>query len=156
MTDQKHLSEHSTAIATETWLAVVRSYNQCTMTLAQRLDPLGITLLQHEILMNLLRTPGLTQQHLSERCFSAKSGVSMLVARFMKDGMIERKRAPKDHRAWNLFLTSQGLELAWQAEIRQRDVVMEMARNTSEEELEMVKRLMDQSSERLKEMRERD
>lgn len=156
MTDLKHASRDDITNATETWLAVVRSYNQCTMTLAQQLEPLGITLLQHEILMNLLRTPGLTQQQLSERCFSAKSGVSMLVARFMKDDMIERKRAPKDHRAWNLFLTDKGLNLARQAEVQQREVVMEMARSHSAEELEMVKRLMDQSSERLKAMREQD
>lgn len=155
MSDQKHATPDTIAIATETWLAVVRAYNQCTMTLAQRLEPLGLTLLQHEILMNLLRTPGLTQQQLSERCFSAKSGVSMLVARFLKDGIVARTRAPKDHRAWNLSLTAKGLTLAEQAEKQQREVVVEMAKAYSAEELVMVKALMDQSSVRLQEMRER-
>lgn len=154
MTDQKHASPDKITSATQTWLAVVRAYNQCTMTLAKQLEPLGITLLQHEVLMNLLRTPGLTQQQLSERCFSAKSGVSMLVARFMKDGMVERTRAPKDHRAWNLSLTPKGLTLATEAEVLQCEVVAEMAKAYSARELVLVKELMDQSSVRLQEMRE--
>lgn len=154
MTDLKHTPLPDMPAATETWLSVVQAYNQCTMTLAARLDPLGISLLQHEILMNLLRTPGLTQQQLSERCFSAKSGVSMLVSRFMKDGLVARTRAPKDHRAWNLSLTAEGLALARKAEVEQRAVVVAMAQTCTAEELALVKGLMDQSALRLQQMRE--
>ena len=133
---------------------MVRAYNQCTMTLAKRLEPLGISLLQHEILMNLLRTPGLTQQQLSQRCFSAKSGVSMVMTRFLEAGMVARTKAPKDHRAWNLSLTDSGMALARQAEVLQREVVLAMAEACSEDELALVKTLMDQSSTRLQQMRE--
>ena len=144
---------NSLADATDTWIAVVRAYNECTATLSQNLEPFGVTLLQHEILMNLAREPGLTQQHLSDRCFSAKSGISMIVARFVKDGLVERKRAPKDHRAWSLSLTASGDALAAKTKAVQDDVVREMAKALTPNELALVGDRMDQASALLREMR---
>lgn len=76
-------------------IAVVRTYNECTTTLAHLLAPLGVSLSQHEILMNLLRSPGLTQQQLAQGCFSAKSGISILVARHVKQDLNQRARRQK-------------------------------------------------------------
>lgn len=140
---------------TATWIAVVRTYNECTATLTHLLAPLGVSLLQHEILMNLFRSPALTQQQLAERCFSAKSGISMLVARFVKEGLIERNPAPKDQRAWSLSLTKKGQALAEQLVHVQNDVVAEMARAYSPGDLLLVKDIMDRSSVLLENLRDR-
>ena len=43
------------------WIAVVRTYNECQATLLAGLAPYEVSLLQHEIMMNLMRAPGLTQ-----------------------------------------------------------------------------------------------
>lgn len=138
---------------TATWIAVVRTYNECTATLTHLLAPMGISLLQHEILMNLFRSPGLTQQLLAERCFSAKSGISMLVARFVQEGFIERNPAPKDQRAWSLSLTEKGQALAEQLLRLQNDVVAEMAKAYSPDDLLLVKDIMDRSSVLLENLR---
>ena len=154
MTKGKPMPHVPIDVATDAWLAVVRAYNECTTTLVQRLNQLGITLLQHEILVNLLRTPGLTQRQLSERCFSAKSGVSMLIARFEKEGLVERSRSSTDHRAWNLSLTRAGQDLAHRAAAIQTDVVLQMTQAYSPEELEDIKRLMDDAAALLRDMRD--
>lgn len=140
--------------ATATWLAVVQTYNECTATLSQRLVPLGLSLLEHEVLMNLLRSPDLTQRQLSERCFSAKSGISMLISRFEADGLIRRRRSATDQRAWLLALTAQGQALANEALLVQQQIVEAMAEAFSQQELLLVKTRMEAAATRLQQLRE--
>lgn len=150
---REHTRDPSDArLATEAWLSVVQTYNQCSAALTRRLAPLGLSVLQHEMLMNLLRTPGMSQQQLAERCFSAKSGISMQVAAFEKDGVIERRVDPKDARARLLDLTPKGAELAGQALSVQTEIVGAMTNGHSREELADLKRRMDEITAILKGM----
>ncbi|GFE66654.1 MarR family winged helix-turn-helix transcriptional regulator [Litoreibacter roseus] len=144
----------SPAVATETWLAVVQTYNECTATLSKRLEPLGLSLLEHEVLMNLMRSDDLTQKQLSHRCFSAKSGISMLISRFEADGLISRRRSATDQRAWLLSLTPKGQILARQAFDIQSEVVTAMAKAFSDEELSLVKSRMEDATARLRTLRD--
>lgn len=138
--------------ATEAWLSVVRTYHTCSATITAAVAPLGINLLQHEVLVILLRTPDLTQQELAERCFSAKSGISMLIAQFEKDGIIDRRSDPADKRVRRLSLTETGTTLARNARQAQRDVVKGMASVYPEEEFPLLKERMDAASKVLIEM----
>lgn len=113
--------------ATETWLSVIRAYNHCALALTRAVAPLGLTLLQHEILMNLLHEPDLTQQDLARRCFSAKSGISQQVSALERDGLVQRRPHARDRRALSLSLTQAGTALAAQALERQNGVVAAMA-----------------------------
>ena len=79
----------------------------------------------------------------------------MLVARFVKDGLIERTPAPKDQRAWSLSLTEKGQAVAEQLVRVQNDVVAEMAKAYSPSDLLLVKDVMDRSSVLLENLRER-
>ncbi len=139
-------------LATEAWLSVVQSYNQCSAALTRRLAPLGLSILQHEMLMNLLRTPGISQQRLAERCFSAKSGISMQVAAFEKDGVIERRVDPNDARARLLDLTPKGRGLAAKALDVQTGIVAAMTDGYDRDELADLKRRMDEITAILKGM----
>jgi len=139
-------------LATEAWLSVVQTYNQCAAALTRRLAPLGLSVLQHEMLMNLLRTPGMSQQQLAERCFSAKSGISMQVAAFEKDGVIERRVDPKDARARLLDLTPKGADLAGRALGVQTEIVDAMTSGYTPDELADLKRRMDEIAAILKGM----
>ncbi len=134
------------AEATEAWLSVVRAYNHCTAAISAQIAPLGINLLQHEVLINLLRTPGITQQQLAVRCFSAKSGISMLIARFETDGVIRRQPDPNDKRAYLLELTKAGTMLANETLQVQLKVIKEMAGVFEPEEMAVLKHRMDQMS----------
>jgi MarR family transcriptional regulator, organic hydroperoxide resistance regulator len=139
-------------LATEAWLSVVQTYNQCSAALTRALAPLGLSVLQHEMLMNLLRTPGMSQQQLAERCFSAKSGISMQVAAFEKDGVIVRKVDPKDARARLLDLTTKGADLASRALGVQTKIVDAMTSGYDRDELADLKRRMDEIAAILKGM----
>lgn len=140
-------------LATSTWLAVVQTYNECSTTLSHRLGPLGLSLLEHEVLMNLLRSDRLTQKQLSERCFSAKSGISMLISRFESSGLVQRRKAESDQRAWLLSLTPAGHSLAEKARSVQLEVVSAMAAPFSKAELSLVKLRMEAAGFRLRELR---
>jgi len=141
------------ADATEAWLSVVQAYNECSATLSHHLAPLGLALLEHEVLMNLLRSDGITQQQLSRRCYSAKSGISMLISQFERDGLIKRSPSPKDKRAWCLSLTPKGHDLAQDALAVQTKVVAQMARAFSTSDLAIIKAGMTAASSFLEDMR---
>lgn len=141
------------ADATEAWLSVVQAYNECSATLLHHLSPLGLSLLEHEVLMNLLRSDGLTQRQLSQRCYSAKSGISMLVSRFERDGLVERNLSAKDQRAWCLSLTPKGQVLAQDALAVQTKVVAQMAKAFSTSDLSIIKTGMTAASIFLEDMR---
>jgi DNA-binding MarR family transcriptional regulator len=130
------------ALATRSWLSVVRAYNLCTAVLTQRLAALDLKLGEHEVLVNLLRAPGITQQGLAERCFVAKSGVSMLVTRMEERGWVARHADRIDARVRLLRLTEPGREVARQAQAIQDEVVRTMTDPSSPEELHLVAETM--------------
>jgi DNA-binding MarR family transcriptional regulator len=133
---RKAIKPTNQQLAKHSWLSVVRAYNLCDAVLTQRLAGMGLKLAEHEVLINLLRTPRLSQQQLAKRCFVAKSGVSMLVTRMQKDGLVQRHADAVDARVWLLALTPRGRVLAEQAQAIQDGVVQVMARHSSAQELQ--------------------
>ena len=105
---KKPSSPHGTAA----WLAVVRAYHLCEAVMSTRLTRLGVKLPEHEVLANLSTAPGITQQMLAERSFSAKSHTSMLLKQMEAAGLVRRDTDPADARAKLLFLTPAGAALA--------------------------------------------
>lgn len=140
-------------LALQSWLAVVRTYNLCDAVMSQRLAALGLRLGEHEVLINLLRSPGITQQQLAERCFVAKSGVSMLVTRMEGSGHLLRETDPADARVRRLLLTSEGQALAALAQQVQNDVIAAMVGHTSDAELATIAEVMQRASVALEAMR---
>lgn len=138
---------------TRTWLAVVRAYHLCDAVMTQRLAALGVRIAEHEVLANLLREPGLSQQQLAARCFVAKSGVSMLLAQMEAAGLVRRDPDPADARAKRLVLTAKGSALARRTKAVQDEVVATMVEGASEADLAWTHTLMTQVAERLEALR---
>ncbi len=111
------------ALASQAWLSVARCYHLCDAVLTQRLAALGVRLQEHEVLLNLLRSPELTQKELAQRCFVAKSGVSMLVSSMEGRGLLERRADPQDARARRLALSREGAALARKCRQVQDEVI---------------------------------
>ncbi len=132
--------------ATYSWLAVVRAYHLCDAVLTQRLTALGVRIGEHEVLANLLRSPGITQQQLAERCFVAKSGVSMLITRMEQQALVQRDADIVDARVKRLSLTAQGLKLAEATRSVQIEVVAAMVDGTSEAEIAVIATAMQRAS----------
>jgi DNA-binding MarR family transcriptional regulator len=129
---------------------VVEAYNLCDRVLCARLAPLNVTIPEHEVLINLLRRPGATQQDIAKGCFVAKSGVSMLLARLEKNHLVRREEDDKDARVKRAFLTVDGDRLARKGLKIQEEVVALMAHPLSESELKGLSKSMERVSQALR------
>jgi DNA-binding MarR family transcriptional regulator len=131
------------------WLSVVRAYHLCDAVMVSRLNALGVKLAEHEVLANLLARPGITQQTLAARCFSAKSHISALLAQMEARGWVRREPDPADARAKQLFLTRSGEAVARRTAKVQAAVVDAMASAVSEEDMARTERIMNSVSQAL-------
>jgi DNA-binding MarR family transcriptional regulator len=135
--------------ATRSWLSVVRAYNLCDALMARRLGALGVRTAEHEILANLRREPGLGQQTLAARCFTAKSHISGLLSDLEQRGLVRREADPADARAKRLFLSAAGARLAERAAQVQAEVVATMSAAVTPTALAQVQAAMSAVSEQL-------
>lgn len=128
--------------ATRTWLSVVRAYHLCSELMARRLSAVGVRMAEHEILANLRREPGLGQQALAARCFTAKSHVSGLLTDLEQRGWVRREPDPADARAKRLYLEPAGARMAERTAAVQAEVVALMTAGSTREDLAQVQAAM--------------
>jgi DNA-binding MarR family transcriptional regulator len=140
--------------AGRTWLAVVRTYLLCDEVMALRLGPLGVRIAEHEVLANVAAEPGLSQQALAARCFTAKSHVSALVVSLEKRGWLQREVDPADARVRRLRLTRSGEVMAKKTMAVQAEVVQAMASRVSNAELLGIESAMQRVGQALEALRD--
>lgn len=90
------------------WLAVARMHQLWKKVFSEALAPLGIQLAHYDVLANVFRTPGLTQQQLAEKLLVGRSAMSMLLPELERRGLIERRSDETDRRVRRLWLTGDG------------------------------------------------
>jgi DNA-binding MarR family transcriptional regulator len=134
------------------WLSIARTFYLCDALMARRLGALGVRTAEHEILVNLRRDPGIAQQTLARRCFSAKSHISALLTALEQRGWVRRESDPSDARAKQLFLTSAGERMAARTAVVQAEVAAGMAESVSPRALADVTTAMVRISRRLQGM----
>jgi DNA-binding MarR family transcriptional regulator len=120
------------------WLAVVRTYQQCSETLSEGIKPLGLKLAQHDVMMNLLQSSSLTQQELAQRSFVTKSHMSAVLIEMEGHGWINREGSEEDKRSKIITLTPQGQALAQQAFAVQAQVVKVMMGDLSNAQIKEI------------------
>ena len=135
--------------AMRSWLSVVNAYHLCDTLLGRRLAELGVRTPEHEILANLRRDPGITQQVLASRCFSAKSHISGLLTLLEGRGWLRREPDPADARAKRLYLEPLGESIAAQTAAVQAAVVAAMVEGETAATLVEVAEAMRRVSARL-------
>ncbi|MFT3996496.1 MAG: MarR family winged helix-turn-helix transcriptional regulator [Asticcacaulis sp.] len=116
------------------WIAVARAHQIVEKTLNARLAPHGVRLAHHDILANIYRFEGLTQNALAERLLVGRSNLSMLLPELEKRGLIERYGDQADRRVRRLRLTETGRSLTEATLAVQARVVEEMMTILSDEE----------------------
>lgn len=97
------------------WVALVRAHNAVERVLSKALRPLDLKTAHLDILLNLFRFPGLSQQDLARKLLVGRSNMSMLLPQLEKRGLLKRVSDEKDKRVWRLALTEQGLAITRQA-----------------------------------------
>lgn len=99
----------------KSWISVARACQVMQSALARELAPLDIKPPHLDILVNLFRFEGLSQQELARKLLVGRSNISMTLPQMERRGLIERRGDSRDKRVLRLFLTADGKVLAQQA-----------------------------------------
>lgn len=91
--------------------------------LGRALAPLDIKTPHLDILINLYRHEGISQQELARKLLVGRSNMSMLLPQMEKRGLIARRDDPKDKRVLRLFLTEKGRDVTERAMTIQTDLI---------------------------------
>jgi DNA-binding MarR family transcriptional regulator len=97
------------------WVAVAKAAHVVERAIGEALKPLDIKPAHLDMMMNIYRHPGLSQQDLAERLIVGRSNITMLMPSLITRGLVKRAADDKDKRVQRLTLTRQGTELLMQA-----------------------------------------
>ena len=97
------------------WIVVGKVNHLVEKAMAADLAPLGLKLPHYDILANVARYPGLTQQELADRLLVGRSNLSMLLPELERRALVERVADEADRRVRRLRLTPEGDALTRQA-----------------------------------------
>lgn len=98
-----------------TWIAVGRACQLMQLTLARNMAHLEIKPPHLDIMINLYRREGISQQELARKLLVGRSNMSMLLPQLEKRGLIERRADSRDKRVLRLHLTDEGKAVTEQA-----------------------------------------
>ncbi|MBX4953365.1 winged helix-turn-helix transcriptional regulator [Rhizobium binae] len=115
------------------WIAVARACQLMQQSLTRSLADLDIKPPHLDILVNLYRFEGISQQELARRLLVGRSNMSMLLPQMEKRGLIERRGDARDKRVLRLYLTMEGRRLTEAAMAIQTDLI---ERTLSDEPIE--------------------
>ncbi|KEQ06040.1 MAG: MarR family transcriptional regulator [Alphaproteobacteria bacterium] len=99
----------------KSWVSVARACQLMQATLTRELAPLDIKPPHLDILANLYRYEGLSQQELARKLLVGRSNISMTLPQMERRGLIERRGDSRDKRVLRLHLTADGRQLAERA-----------------------------------------
>ncbi|MBU2326820.1 MAG: MarR family transcriptional regulator [Alphaproteobacteria bacterium] len=97
------------------WISVARACQLMQQALARALAPLDIKPPHLDILVNLYRFEGISQQELARKLLVGRSNMSMLLPQMEKRGLLQRRPDQKDKRVLRLSLTDEGRALSEEA-----------------------------------------
>jgi MarR family transcriptional regulator, organic hydroperoxide resistance regulator len=125
------------------WLAVARASHLCHRQLAQVLEPLGLEVAHYDVLANVARDEGLSQQVLARRLLVAKSNVSALTSVLERRGLLQRLRHQSDARVRLVILTAEGRRITQRAMKAHAEIVSAMLNVLNSDEVKIVHAAMD-------------
>jgi len=124
------------------WLSVARTAQLCHRQLSAALEPLGLEVAHYDVLANILRDEGLSQQVLARRLLVAKSNVSALLTVLERRAFIVRSKHASDARLRLISLTPEGRRITEQAMALQARIATLMLDVLTVEEAEAVRQAM--------------
>ena len=136
------------------WIAVARAHQLMGLTLTRALQGLDIKPPHLDILANVYRYPGISQQDLANKLLVGRSNLSMLLPQLEQRGLVDRQTDADDRRVLRLKLTSKGEALTENALTIQNEVINKSMSASSAEECEMVGDVMRRMLEKLTESEE--
>ena len=118
------------------WIAVARACQLMQQSLGKALAHLDIKPPHLDILVNLFRFEGISQQELARKLLVGRSNMSMLLPQMENRGLIERRGDKHDKRVLRLHLTDAGRRVTEEAMIIQTALIDRMLSHAPLEECE--------------------
>ena len=115
------------------WIGVARACQLMQQAVTRAIADLGIKPPHLDILVNLYRFDGISQQELARKLLVGRSNMSMLLPQLEKRDLILRKADTKDKRVLRLSLTEAGRSLTEQAMIIQTGLIDRILSQTPED-----------------------
>jgi len=127
------------------WRGLLRVHSRMTKALdAELIADHGISLSSYEVLLFLADAPDgqLRMSELADGVLLSRSGLTRLVDRMERDGLLRRERCEDDARGFNALITAEGRELFQSARRTHLDGVRELfLSHLSDDELRTLARL---------------
>lgn len=124
------------------WVAVARACHAVERSLGQSLAPLGIKTAHLDMMMNIHRHPGMSQQELANKLLVGRSNITMLLPQMQSRGLVRREPDKRDKRVLRLHLTEDGESLLQEALKIHLGLVERAMAGTSETECDIVGKAM--------------
>ncbi|MBM7048022.1 MULTISPECIES: MarR family winged helix-turn-helix transcriptional regulator [Rhizobium] len=118
------------------WIAVARACQLMQQSLGRALAHLDIKPPHLDILVNLFRFEGISQQELARKLLVGRSNMSMLLPQMENRGLIERRGDKHDKRVLRLYLTEAGRRVTEEAMTIQTALIDRMLSHAPVEECE--------------------
>ncbi|PYB75278.1 MarR family winged helix-turn-helix transcriptional regulator [Rhizobium wuzhouense] len=131
------------------WISVARACQLMQQTLTRALAPLDIKPPHLDILINLYRFEGISQQELARKLLVGRSNMSMLLPQMEKRGLLERNADQRDKRVLRLSLTADGRTLTEKAMAIQTELIEQMLSATPIEECTRMAETMERLIQRM-------
>ena len=125
------------------WIGVARACQLMQQTVTRAIAELGIKPPHLDILINLYRFEGISQQELARKLLVGRSNMSMLLPQLEKRGLIERETDPHDNRVQRLHLSAEGLRVWRECERIGRRLEAEMFADMPEDDWHRLHDLLD-------------
>lgn len=97
------------------WVAIGKAAHVVERAMTEDLKPLGLKPAHLDMLMNIYRHPGMSQQELAEKLIVGRSNITMLMPTLVARGLVTREGDARDKRIQRLTLTQAGSKLLLEA-----------------------------------------
>lgn len=121
---------------------VIASSHELKAVLEETLAPLGISLAQWTVLLQLLIEPGRSSADIARSSVVSQQAISGLVARLERDELLSRAPHPDHGRIQQLTTTSHGRQVALDAEDAVRGLERDLREHLGEADAETLRSLL--------------
>lgn len=120
------------------WIAVAKAAQAVGRALSDALAPLDLKTAQLDMMMNIYRHPGMSQQELAEKLIVGRSNITMLMPSLVARGLVTRTADTSDKRIQRLDLTDAGRQLLMKALAVYTDLIERAMSTSTPEQCDMV------------------
>lgn len=124
------------------WVALIRAHKAVGRELTRALAPLGLKTGQLDLLMNVHRHPGISQQDVARRLLVGRSNITMLLPELERQSLLSRQPDDKDKRIMRLTLTPKGEKTLGEALKVYGTLIERVMGQSSAEECDIIGRAM--------------